>query len=61
MLNRGWPPEDVAERVNASVKTIENHYDKADLDERRRRLRDRMEQRRRPLLDELELTQTNDD
>jgi len=61
MLNRGWPPEDVAERVNASVQTIENHYDKADLDERRRRLRNRMEQRRRPLLDELDITQNDDD
>lgn len=55
LLNRGWPPEDVSERVNASVKTIENHYDKADLDERRRRLRERMEKRRRPLLDQLDL------
>lgn len=55
MLNRGWPPEDVAERVNASVKTIEDHYDKADLDERRRRLRHRMEKRRRPLLDQLDI------
>jgi len=62
MLNRGWPPEDVAERVNATVDTIETHYDKADLDERRRRLRQRMEQRRRPLLDELDLTEdTTDD
>jgi site-specific recombinase XerD len=57
MLNRGWPPEDVAERVNATVETIETHYDKADLDERRNRLRDRMEQRRRPLLDSLDLTE----
>lgn len=40
--------------MNASVKTIENHYDKADLDERRR-LRERMEERRRPLLDQLSL------
>jgi len=62
MLNRGWPPEDVAERVNATVDTIETHYDKADLDERRRRLRQRMEQRRRPLLDDLDITEdTNDD
>lgn len=53
-LNLGWPPEDVAERVNASVKTIEQHYDKADPDERRRRLRDRMEERRRPLVDSLD-------
>lgn len=54
-LNRGWPPEDVAERVNATVKTIEQHYDKADRDERRRRLRDRMEKRRRPLVDQLDI------
>lgn len=57
MLNKGWPPEDVAERVNASVKTIEQHYDKADPDERRRRLLDRMERRRRPLVDELDLSE----
>ncbi|SER74801.1 tyrosine-type recombinase/integrase [Natrinema salaciae] len=55
-LNRGWPPEDVAERVNASVKTIEQHYDKADPHERRRRLRDRMEERRRPLVNQLSLS-----
>jgi len=60
MLNRGWPPEDVAERVNASVQTIENHYDKADLSERRRRLRNRMEKRRRPLLDQLDISETNE-
>ena len=56
LLNLGWPPQDVAERVNATVKTIEQHYDKADPDERRRRLLDRMEDRRRPLVDSLELT-----
>ncbi|MFB6113616.1 MAG: tyrosine-type recombinase/integrase [Halodesulfurarchaeum sp.] len=55
MLNRGWPPEDVAERVNASVEKIEQHYDKADIEERRRRLRNRMEDRRRPILDQLEI------
>lgn len=55
MLNRGWPPEDVAERVNASVKTIEDHYDKADLDELRRRKLDRMESRRRHLVDDLDI------
>ena len=55
MLNLGWPPEDVAERANASVSTIEQHYDKADRDERRRRLRQRMEQRRRPLVDTMEV------
>jgi site-specific recombinase XerD len=50
LLNAGWPPEDVAERVNSSVETIEQHYDKADPEERRRRLRDRMEDRRRSLV-----------
>jgi site-specific recombinase XerD len=54
-LNRGWPPEDVAERVNASVDTIEQHYDKADPNERRRRLRERMEDRRRKLVDQLQI------
>jgi len=58
-LNLGWPPEDVAERVNASVKTIEQHYDKADPDERRRRLRDRMEDRRRSLVNDLENTEND--
>ncbi|WP_136688341.1 tyrosine-type recombinase/integrase [Halorhabdus amylolytica] len=55
LLNQGWPPEDVAERVNASVSTIEQHYDKADPERRRQRLRDRMEDRRRPLLNDLEI------
>lgn len=36
ILNQGWPPEDVAERVNADVRTIESHYDKADPEERRK-------------------------
>lgn len=54
-LNLGWPPEDIAERVNASVKTIEQHYDKADPEERRRRLRDRMENRRRSLVESLSI------
>ncbi len=57
LLNRGWPPEDVAERVNATVKTIEQHYDKADPEQRRRRLRDRMEKRRRSLVDQLDFEQ----
>ncbi|UWG46595.1 XerD/XerC family integrase [Halanaeroarchaeum sp. HSR-CO] len=57
LLNRGWNPEDVAERVNASVKTIESHYDKADLDERRRRQQDRMETRR-DLVESLKVTQS---
>lgn len=56
LLNQGWPPEDVAERVNATVKTIEQHYDKADPQRRRQRLRDRMEQRRRHLVDTTEFT-----
>ena len=51
LLNAGWPPEDVAERVNSSVETIEQHYDKADPEQRRQRLRDRMEDRRRSLVD----------
>ena len=55
LLNQGWPPKDVSERVNATVKTIEQHYDKADPEQRRRRLRDRMEERRRPLVDKFEL------
>lgn len=53
LLNQGWPPEDVAERVNSSVKTIEQHYDKADPEQRRQRLRDRMEDRR-SLIDKTE-------
>ncbi|OIB56282.1 tyrosine-type recombinase/integrase [Natrialba sp. SSL1] len=57
LLNRGWPPEDVAERVNATVKTIEQHYDKADPEERRRRLRERMEKRRRSLVEQLDFHQ----
>lgn len=54
LLNLGWPPEDVAERVNATVKTIEQHYDQADPSERRRRLIDRMEDRRRPLVEDID-------
>ena len=44
-LNQGIPPEVVAERVDATVKTIENHYDWASKEGRWRRYRDRMEQR----------------
>ncbi|EMA67599.1 integrase-like protein [Halorubrum aidingense JCM 13560] len=44
-LNQGIPPEVVAERVDATVKTIENHYDWASQEDRWRRYRDRMEQR----------------
>lgn len=61
MLNLGWPPEDVAERVNAAVKTIEQHYDHADPRERQRRLRDRMEKRRRPLVEDLNPTNEIED
>jgi site-specific recombinase XerD len=56
MLNQGWPPEDVAERVNATVKTIEQHYDKADPERRRQRLRERMEDRRRDLIENTDFT-----
>ena len=61
MLNQGWPPEDVAERVNASVKTIENHYDVADLDELRRRKHDRMERRRRDIVSNLDPQESTDE
>jgi len=56
LLNLGWPPEDVAERVNSAVKTIEQHYDKAAPDERFRRLKNRMEDRRRSLVNDLDPT-----
>lgn len=61
MLNQGWPPEDVAERVNAAVETIEKHYDVADIDELRRRKRDRMETRRRDLVTDLDIAENDDD
>lgn len=41
---------DDGERVNASVSTIEQHYVKAAPEERRKRLRDRMEDPRRSLV-----------
>lgn len=41
----GFPPEVVAERVNASLGTIEQHYDKESP-------RERMERRRRPYITE---------
>lgn len=53
-LNKGFPPGVVAERVNADVKTIKQHYDKADRDERRRRQRRNMEQNRRQYVTSLE-------
>lgn len=45
-LNIGFPPEVVAERVNASVSVIEDHYDWATREERWQRRRDRMHSRR---------------
>lgn len=44
----GFDPEDTSRRVNASLRTIQRHYDKP---ERRQEL----EQRRRPQLDKLKL------
>nr|WP_241988342.1 site-specific integrase [Halorubrum sp. SP3] len=45
-LNIGIPPEVVAERVNATVSTIEDHYDWASDEERWQRYRDRLGKRR---------------
>ncbi|MDH5019011.1 tyrosine-type recombinase/integrase [Halobacterium rubrum] len=47
-LDAGLPPEVVATRVNASVETIERHYDKATP-------RERMEHRRRAYVDDLDI------
>jgi len=55
MLNLGWPVADIAERVNSDPKTIEQHYDKADVEERRRRQRERMEDQRRALVNTIDL------
>jgi len=60
LLNQGWPPEDVAERVNSDVSTIEAHYDKADPEQRRQRLRERMEARRRHLVQTTDFTGKNE-
>lgn len=46
----GFPPEVTSERVNASQRVIQRHYDKATR-------RERMEHRRRPHLDKLSLDQ----
>ena len=54
-LNLGLPPEVVAERVNADLETIKNHYDKATEDEKRHRRRRRMERDRRPFIDSVDL------
>lgn len=53
-LNLGFPVPVVAERVNASVQTIKNHYDKADRQERRRRKRQQMERTRREYVAKME-------
>jgi site-specific recombinase XerD len=45
-LNCGWDIADVAEKVNASVRTIKQHYDQQSM-------RDEMEQRRREYVDRL--------
>ena len=54
MLDMGWPIEKISARVNATVKTIRKHYDKASLDERRLRQRDAMQDRRH-FVDNLDL------
>ncbi|WP_142861257.1 tyrosine-type recombinase/integrase [Salinigranum halophilum] len=59
-LNQGVPPEVVAERVNASVKTIKQHYDTATVEQRRQRQLEYME-RRRHHLDKLDFGSTEDD
>ena len=51
-LNQGIPPEVVAERVDATVETIEKHYDWASTEDRWRRYRDRM-QKRQDYVDQL--------
>jgi len=52
--NRGFEKADVARRVNASMRTIERHYDKAGR-------REELETRRRPQLDKLSLTDHEED
>lgn len=51
--DNGFDPNDTAARVNASLRTIRRHYDKANR-------RDEMENRRRPQLDKLTLDSTED-
>ena len=46
MLNAGIPPEVVAQRVNASVQTIRDHYDWATESQRWSRYHDQMNSRR---------------
>ena len=52
--NRGFEKADVARRVNASMRTIERHYDKPDR-------REELETRRRPQLDKLSLSDHQED
>lgn len=59
-LNLGFPPEVVANRVNASVQTIRDHYDKADKQERRRRQRRRMEADRRDYVQQMDFNFDHD-
>lgn len=59
-LDVGLPPAVVAERVNADLRTIKQHYDKATDVERRERLRIRMERDRRPFIESLDLDTTED-
>ncbi|WP_232503983.1 tyrosine-type recombinase/integrase [Natronomonas pharaonis] len=59
-LNIGFPTEVVANRVNASPKTIRDHYDKADRQERRRRQRRRMESDRRGYVQQMDFDYEND-
>lgn len=49
----GFPPEVVADRVNASLRTIEQYYDKASK-------REKLERRRRPWVDQMDLEDTGD-
>ena len=61
MLNAGIPPEVVAQRVNASVQTIRDHYDWATESQRWSRYHDQMDSRREHLQkldfdDELDFT-----
>jgi hypothetical protein len=60
-LNIGIPPAVVAERVDATVSTVRKHYDQASTEDRLRRLRDRMERDRRELIENIDLSDTNDD
>ncbi|MEA5408590.1 hypothetical protein VB773_14115 [Haloarculaceae archaeon H-GB2-1] len=53
MRNRGIPREVVKERVNASERTIEKHYDKIDPVAE-------MEARRREYADQIRLEDTED-